>query len=100
MKKKYEKPQVLMENFELSQHIATCDYQGDKSGLNLQDIKNCVVKVYFTSKNVCDPDDGKKGPGEFVDGAPVFINGNTNCMTEFEGVCYTTGPGGQHIYAS
>ena len=36
MKKVYEKPQVYMERFELSQNVAICDYQ-----FNGKDINNC-----------------------------------------------------------
>lgn len=59
--KAYVKPELFYESFELSQHIALCDYQ-----LNLTDATNCkiITDRYeddcadvvggFTSKNVCD----------------------------------------------
>ena len=38
MKKVYEKPQVYMERFELSQNVAVCDYQ-----FNGKDINTCKI---------------------------------------------------------
>ena len=60
MKKVYEKPQVYMERFELSQNIALCDYQ-----LASNSIESCRIAEdrfpndyedftgAFTSKQVC-----------------------------------------------
>lgn len=75
MKKKYEKPQVYMEKFELSHNVAVCDYKlghGDKNNCNI------------TKDNY--PDDGEDFTGGFL--------AKENCSKVVNTYCYTDGGGG------
>lgn len=68
MKKKYEKPQVYMEKFELAEHIAGCNVT-----LLTDNPLKCV------------------GDG-IIDGEQTnswFIDANTSCSITAEGYCYT-----------
>lgn len=47
MKKVYEKPQIYMERFELSQNIASCYYV-----LDYTDVNSCQAYDYDFDKNV------------------------------------------------
>lgn len=73
MKKKYEKPQVYMERFELSQNIALCDYR-----LGSGDVYSCSV--------IADRYENDFGDftGGFLDGA---------CDVPVSMYCYTDGSG-------
>lgn len=83
MKKVYEKPQVYMERFELSQNIALCDYQ-----LGSTSIKVCNIK------NDRFPDDCENFTGAFIS-EPVCSR--TNCSI----YCYTgSGDGMPSIFMS
>ena len=75
MKKKYEKPQVYMEKFELSHNVAVCDYK-----LGPGDEKTCtIIKDNYA-------DDGEDFTGGFLtEGA---------CKTKVSIYCYTDGGGG------
>ncbi len=75
MKKRYEKPQVYMEKFELSHNVAVCDYK-----LGPGDEKNCTI-----IKDNC-PDDGEDFTGGFLT--------KENCSTVVDIYCYTDGGGG------
>lgn len=75
MKKKYEKPQVYMEKFELSHNVAVCDYK-----LGPGDENNCNI----TKDNY--PDDGEDFTGGFLT--------KENCSTVVSIYCYTDGGGG------
>ena len=103
MKKKYEKPEILMESFELTQHIASCGPQTDsKVNTDLTAAGNCTVKVYFANKQNCYIDDNKKtSPSDLWEsgGMTAFSNGNKSC-TELEGYCYTEGVASMRIFGS
>lgn len=79
MKKKYEKPQIYIEKFELAQHIATCDFK-----LNNTDVHSC------------------EAPSESLgmEESVLFIKSNTDCKIEFEGYCYTNGSMGTATFTS
>lgn len=73
--KAYVKPQLFVESYELSQHIATC-------GMDIQyaDTETCTAQL--------DPD--------YWDGSAdiVFNGGRTECKDDigiFDAYCYTTG---------
>ena len=69
--KKYVKPELFYESFELSQQIAVCDY--DHKG-NQTDVTSCS----FTGPN----------PVTGVETA-FFLDGVTNCAEAVEGYCIT-----------
>lgn len=73
MKKKYEKPQVYMERFELSQNIALCDYK-----LGSGDVNSCRVIA----------DRYENDFGDFTGG---FLDGV--CEVRIELYCYTDSSG-------
>lgn len=75
MKKKYEKPQVYMEKFELSHNVAVCDYK-----LGAADEKHCTI-----IKDNC-PDDGADFTGGFKT--------KEDCTTVVSIYCYTNGAEG------
>lgn len=65
--KKYVKPELFCESFELAQHIAACDYDSNDTH---DDVKTC----------------------SFTDGDLVlFVDGNSSCKVVPEGYCYTNG---------
>lgn len=68
MKKKYEKPQVYMEKFELAEHIAGCSLT-----INSADPTNCAGEGYVQD--------------EYLDS--WFLEKNTSCTVSLEGYCYT-----------
>lgn len=75
MKKVYEKPQVYMERFELSQNVAACDWKLDSGAP-----ENCII--------VRD---------NFEDDGADFTNGFTatpRCKVEASVYCYTSGAAG------
>lgn len=80
--KVYKKPEVRIERFTLSKHIAACAY--DMS--NLKDKENCVAV----------------GDKEFNLGDMIlFTNTTTGCKnTEFEYYCYENGSQGMNIFNS
>lgn len=80
MKKKYEKPQIYIEKFELAQHIAACDLK-----LNSTDVHNCEAS--------CES-------GGVIMEPLLFIKDNGECKIEFEGYCYTNGAGGTATFTS
>ena len=74
MKKVYEKPQVYMERFELSQSIAACDYK-----LNAGNIAECNIEA-----------------DRYVDDYGDFTGGFTadgHCSKDVSVYCYTDGSG-------
>ena len=77
--KKYVKPELFYESFELSQQIAACEF--DSKNTN-SDIYNCS----FTWDN--DP--------EWV----VFVAGNGQCQAEGESGCYHGSTDGFSIFNS
>ena len=82
--KKYEKPRVYIERFELSQHIAACAW--DMS--NYQSAGDCTATA--------DPSFG------YPDGTIAFAG--TNCTDaggmDIEDYCYTNGNEGINIFNS
>lgn len=84
--KVYKKPEVRIERFTLSKHIAACAYT-----MNASDKNNC----YATSSG-------------YVGGVKVFANTNTSCdITEesaengaIEGFCYTGSVAGSNVFSS
>lgn len=67
--KKYVKPELFCESFELAQHIAACDYDSNDSH---DDVKTCG----------------------FTNGSEWFFTGdNKHCEVEVEGYCYTNSSG-------
>lgn len=79
MKKKYEKPQIYIEKFELAQHIAACDLK-----LNSTDVHNCEAS--YESVGVIEP--------------LLFVEGNGECEIPMEEYCYTNGAGGTATFTS
>lgn len=75
MKKKYEKPQVYIERFELAEHIAGCSLT-----LNAADVVNCTASGTVSSEYF----------GSNYSNA-WFIEKNTTCEIDLEGYCYTNG---------
>ena len=76
MAKKYVKPELLFESFELSQQIAACEFD---SGNTYADI-NC----HFTGDNP-------------VNGEPITIFlASIACTTKAESFCYHNGTGGYY----
>ena len=75
MKKVYEKPQVYMERFELSQNVAVCDYK-----LGLGDPNSCKIeKDNF-------PDDGGDFTGGFLQEGPCDFKTSIYCYTNSSSV--------------
>ena len=68
--KKYVKPELIYESFELSQQIAACDYDSKNTA-------NDVGVCGFTGKNP-------------ITGADmtIFLPGNNFCTTEAQEYCY------------
>lgn len=78
MKKKYEKPQIYIEKFELAQHIAGCDFK-----LNSMDVNNCTAPNEFNAENLL-----------------FIVNANQNCKAEAEGYCYFNASDGLVTFTS
>jgi hypothetical protein len=74
--KKYVKPELFYESFELSQQIASCDYDYNKT---VDDAPGS--SCYFTWD--VDPN------------VTVFVSGN--CKTPIEGYCYHGSTGNMYI---
>ena len=72
--KKYVKPELIFERFELSQQIAACDYKGSFS-----DESSCT----FTGKNK-----------EFNEVMTIFLDAGKGCLVETEDFCYYGSTGG------
>lgn len=85
MKKKYEKPQVFFEQYELSHSVANCS-----AALNHSE-NDCVL-------------DGNKVPDLHLDpGETIFSTVNSSCNISdelFEGYCYWTGNADNSIFTS
>ena len=82
--KKYVKPELFYERYELTEQIADCSWEVQNSG----DRGDCVV--------VSDPDTGWGGLNLFVDnemGCDI-----TDPNPQF--YCYQTGPGGMNSFVS
>lgn len=90
MKKKYKKPTILMESFEVSQNIAGC-------GSDLQD--GGLGYPTHANRNSCGWSYGDYGV--------IFVQGNTNCTgeqlpsgVEVDGFCYNAPTANVLIFAS
>lgn len=78
MKKKYEKPQVYMEKFELSHNVASCDYK-----LGAADVNQCkIVKDNYEK-------DGDDFTGGFVDDKVCDFAHSIYCYDAGEGTLPT-----------
>ena len=75
MKKRYEKPQVYMEKFELSHNVAVCDYK-----LGAADAKHC--NIIQDNRD----DDGADFTGGFI--------AKPTCSIAVSEYCYTDGAEG------
>lgn len=85
MKKVYKKPEVLIESFELSQHIASCDHPIKNKTLVIQD--GCSADV---------PDIGIKTLFYVAD-----LNGGSSCQTDGSDMfCKTNGGNDIYIFSS
>lgn len=82
--KKYVKPELYYENFELSQHIADCGWELQSANENI-----CSAKG---DQNWGYPDDVKA----FITG----ITGTGICEIQPEGYCYTNGSNAVGLYKS
>ena len=74
--KKYVKPELIFERFELSQQIAACAY--DSQGTN-QDVENCSFEGF------------NKEFGEFM---TIFMDTVNGCDVITEDYCYYGSTGG------
>ena len=86
--KKYVKPELFYEHFELSQHIAACDF----------DIYNSTLSSPETCKFI-----GSEGT-EWA-GQVIFVNKNDVCGKDglsygFDEYCYYTGTNGMNTFNS
>lgn len=72
MKKRYEKPRIFIEKFEMSEHIAGCNL----TLTNSVDVLNCVATGTVTAEGM-DP---------FISDA-WFVDANTSCETEADAYC-------------
>ena len=75
--KQYVKPDLFYEDFELSQHIAACDYK-----INSGDANSCIVEIDRWEEDYFNFD----GVG--------FTLSNSNCTVPIDSYCYTTGSNG------
>ena len=64
--KKYVKPMLIYESFEMSQQIATCEYDSNNTN-------NDVVTCTFT--------------GPYTGDAKLFLDSNSACAVPAEGYC-------------
>ena len=81
MKKKYEKPQIMFEDFTLTNSIA-----GD-----------CEIKVKNPSRDSC--------PYQLRTGEQIFISNLTGCITheddgDYNGICYHVPIESNNLFAS
>lgn len=79
MMKKYVKPDLYFESFQLDQHIAACGFDM----VDLKDPKECISHG--------DTD------GVYPDYGDIKLFANTNCDIEPENYCYITGVSNEEI---
>lgn len=85
MKKRYEKPQAMIESFELSQHIASCDYP----------IKNKTSVI----QEGCSADVPDMGIIALFYAADP--NSNSSCQTDGSDMfCKTNGGNNTYVFSS
>ena len=71
--KKYVKPELFYESFELSQHIAGCNLTINKTAM--ADVVNCTAEGYV----------------ENIHSTSWFMEDNSSCSPVIEVYCYTNG---------
>lgn len=82
--KKYVKPELILERFELTEQIASCKFDSNNTSM---DVANC----WFTGSD----EDFGIGHGTY------FIDSNVNCTIKFEGYCYHASTnGGLNLFNS
>ena len=86
MKKKYVKPTIFIESFELNQHIAAC-------------VPHVTVKVNSSSKDSCPADLTQNTPSGPLTLENVF-NVTPTCVIEFNEYCYTTSASDNFVFNS
>lgn len=89
--KKYVKPDLYYENFELSHSIANCHVEGDDINGN----GRLEERANLSDGNTCTYDIG----------IPLFTSGNGNCIEDYfdssyEKYCYQTGSSGDTLFSS
>lgn len=82
--KKYVKPEIVYENFELSSQIATCALD-----MNNQSDENSCSAI---------PDSTYTGE-EWTDG-PVFHNETVCAVTKYDNYCFTNGSDTMNVFNS
>ena len=75
--KKYVKPELFYERYELSQHIADCAYEFKNS----THVESCPAEI----------DPKLTNSGGSYNGVMAFIDSNTACITKVQDYCYQTG---------
>lgn len=74
--KEYVKPELFFESFELSEQIATCKFDSNKSNM---DVANCA----FTGAD----------SENLIPQGTYFTKANQACSAEYEEYCYNSGTG-------
>ena len=91
MKKEYQSPQIIIETFDLTEHIAAGCTLIAETGVTASDWYNsCSMKVTALSISFCTPNNG-------VPPQTIFARGNSACGTlnnDPMQYCYTNGSGG------
>ena len=75
--KKYIKPDIFFESFQLTQHIAACGWDLHNMGT----VETCVS--YGDEQDVYIDNDFIAASG------PVFVESNASCRVKTEAYCYT-----------
>lgn len=82
--KKYVKPELFYEHYELNQHIADCAFQAE-----------------FNSKDACSASYYPGDPNWGLDGKYLFTENPCNVeQSVVQDYCYHSGAGGANIFAS
>lgn len=88
--KVYKKPEVRIERFTLSKHIAACAYD----------------MIDSTDRNTCSAVGDARGDEKFgVEGVVLFVDSNVNCVIKLdtkdaESYCYHNGSGVMSVFNS
>ena len=89
MKKTYEKPIIIMENFELTQHIASCGVQ--VADVNSLKVGECSATVYIGDIKICKKDGIRTSEFENENGIKGGFANDKVCSFKISGYCETTG---------
>ena len=85
--KKYVKPEIFIEQFELSKHIADCAWELTNS-----------------NKDTCSAKADPKHLGDFFVNKTLFVSQENSCdygpHNDYEGYCYQNGKEGVNVFAS